>query len=102
MSLNSDQVEVVAVELKKLSADLKLSESQKQRLHNFLSDAAQRIEEYKQQNPNASVIDLVKKVTDNRTRIRQGMAFFLSPDQLAKWDGEAPQVKEFLGLKTAA
>lgn len=102
MSLNSDQLEVVAVELNRLSADLKLSKSQKQRLHNFLNDAAERLEEYKKQNPNTSAIDLVRKVTDNQTRIRQNMAFFLSPEQLAKWDGEAPQVKEFLGLKTVA
>ena len=68
-------------------------------LRNFLRPSLRL---YKQQNPNAPVIDLVQKVTDNRTRIRQSMAFFLSPEQLAKWDGEAPQVKEFLGLKTVA
>jgi len=102
MPLSTAQLEIVAGELKKFSEDLNLSELQKQRLHDFLSDAAERLEEYKRRNPNASGSGLAKIVCDNRAGIRRRMAFFLSPEQLARWDGESPKVTEFLGLKTVA
>ena len=102
MPLSAAQLDMVAGELKKFSEDLNLSDLQKQRLHDFLSDAAERFEEYKQINPNAPASEVAKLVSDNRVGIRRRMAFFLSPEQLAKWDGAAPKVTEFLGLKTVA
>jgi len=102
MPLSAAELEMVAGELKKFSEDLKLSDLQKQRLYDFLSDAAERLEDFKKRNPSASAIELAKIVSDNRTGIRRRMAFFLSPEQLAKWDGEAAKVTEFLGLKTVA
>jgi len=102
MPLSTAQLEIVTGELKKFSEDLNLSELQKQRLQDFLTDAAERLEDYKQRNPNASPGELAKLVSDNRAGIRRRMAFFLSPEQLAKWDGESSKVTEFLGLKTVA
>jgi len=102
MALNAKQIEVVEGELRKIAVDLDLTDLQKQRFHDFLSDAAERLEKYKQQNPNPSAADLVNAVANNRNAIRQRMAFFLTTDQLSKWDGEAQKAKEFLGLKTVA
>jgi len=102
MPLSAAQLEMVAGELKKFSEDLNLSDLQKQRLHDFLSDAAERLEDYKQRSPDASSSELAKLVSENRAGIRRRMAFFLSPEQLSKWDGEATKVTEFLGLKTVA
>jgi predicted HTH transcriptional regulator len=93
---------MVVVELKKFSTDLNFSDDQKQKLQTFLSEAYEKVHEYKQQNPNATREDLMKKVADNRTAIRQRLVNFLTPEQLTKWDAEVTKAKEFLGQKIAA
>jgi len=60
------------------------------------------VQEYRQQNPNATQQDLIKKVIDNRAALRQRLVNFLTPDQLKKWDSEVANAKEFLGQKLAA
>jgi hypothetical protein len=102
MPLTPEQIESVTSELKKLGADLNLSDDQKQKLQGFMSEAYQKLQEYKQQNPNATKEDLLKKVTDNRALIRQRLSGFLTPDQLTTWDTELGKAKEFLGQKLAA
>ena len=102
MILTSEQRETVAGELKKIAADLNLSDDQKQKLSNFLTEAHEKIADYKQQNPNASREDLVKKLAANRTAIRERVVNFLTPEQLNKWDAGVANAKEFLGQKMAA
>jgi predicted HTH transcriptional regulator len=102
MPLTPEQRDMVVVELKKFSTDLNLSDDQKQKLQTFLSEAYEKVHEYKQQNPNATREDLMKKVADNRTAIRQRLVNFLTPEQLTKWDAEVTKAKEFLGQKIAA
>ena len=102
MSLTSEQRDTIATELKSLVSSLNLSDDQKQRLQGFMTEASEKVQEYKQQNPNASREDLLKKVAENRTAIRQRLVNFLTPDQLSKWDAEISRAKEFLGQKLAA
>ena len=102
MALTPEQIGTVASELKRFGADLNLSEDQKQKLHNFMSEASEKIHEYKQQNPTATREDLIKKVMENRASLRQRLVNFLPPDQLTKWDSEVAKAKEFLGQKLAA
>jgi protein CpxP len=102
MSLTSEQRDTIATELKSLVSSLNLSDDQKQRLQGFMTEASEKVQEYKQQNPNASREDLLKKVAENRTAIRQRLVNFLTPDQLSKWDAEISKAKEFLGQKLAA
>lgn len=102
MPLTPEQRDMVVGELKKFSTDLNLSDDQKQKLQTFLSEAYEKVHEYKQQNPNATREDLMKKVADNRTAIRQRLVNFLTPEQLTKWDAEVTKAKEFLGQKIAA
>jgi len=102
MSLTSEQRDTIATELKSLVSSLNLSDDQKQRLQGFMTEASEKVQEYKQQNPNASREDLLKKVAENRTAIRQRLVNFLTPDQLSKWDAEVSKAKEFLGQKLAA
>jgi periplasmic protein CpxP/Spy len=102
MSLTSEQRDTIATELKSLVSSLNLSDDQKQRLQGFMTEASEKVQEYKQQNPNASSEDLLKKVAENRTAIRQRLVNFLTPDQLSKWDAEISKAKEFLGQKLAA
>lgn len=102
MPLTSEQRDMVASELKRIATGLNLSEEQKEKLRTSLSDAYEKVQEYKLQNPNASSEDLIKRVADNRASIRQRVVNFLTPEQLTKWDAEVANAKEFLGQKIAA
>jgi hypothetical protein len=102
MPLTPEQRDIVASELKGFASDLNLSDDQKHKLHDSLFEAAEKLEEYKQHNPNASKEDLVKKLADNRAAIRQRVVSFLTPEQLTKWDAAIGKAKEFLGQKIAA
>jgi len=102
MPLTQEQRDAVVSELKRIGAGLNLSEEQKQKVHNFMTEASERLQEYKQQNPNASRDDLIKKINDNRTNLRQRLENFLTPEQLTKWDAEIAKAKEFVGHKIAA
>jgi hypothetical protein len=102
MSLTNEQRDVVLSELKRFGAVLNLSDEQKQKLQEFMSEASEKVQEYRQQNPNASREDLVKKVADNRANIRQRLVNFLTPEQLTIWDAEVAKAKDFLGQKLAA
>ena len=102
MNLTQEQRDTVASELKGFATDLNLSDDQKQKLHGFLADTYEKVQEYRQQNPSASKDDVVKKITTNRTEIRERLTHFLNPEQLTKWDAAVEKVKEFLGQKIAA
>jgi len=100
--LTQQEREVVTTELKKIGADLNLSEEQKQKVQRFMTEASEKVQEYKEQNPDASREDLVRKIAENRTSIRQRLEDFLTPEQLGKWDSRVATAKEFLGHKLAA
>ena len=102
MPLTQEQRDMVASELKRFGTDLNLSEDQKQKLSGFLTEASEKVQEYKKQNPNASKDDLIKRITANRAEIRDRLKNFLNPEQLTKWDTEVAKAKEFLGQKLAA
>jgi len=102
MSLTPQQRDAVVSELKRIGSLMNLSDDQKRKLHDFMSEASEKVQEYKQQHPNASQQDLIKKIADNRTIIRQRLAGFLTPEQLNIWDTQVTKAKEFLGQKLAA
>ena len=100
MPLTPEQRDMVASELKGFAADLNLSEDQKQKLQISLSEAAEKVQEYKEDNPGASKEDLLKKLADNRAAIRQRVVTFLSAEQLTKWDAAVGKAKEFLSQRS--
>jgi hypothetical protein len=102
MPLTAEQRDAVVSELKRIGASLNLSEEQKEKLHAFMTEAQEKVQEYKQQNPSATHADLVRKLAENREAIRQRVVHFLTADQLTKWDSEVAKAKEFLGQKLAA
>jgi periplasmic protein CpxP/Spy len=102
MSLNPELRDKLTGEMKQFSASLNLSEGQKQKLQESLSNAYQKMQEYKQQNPGASKEDLVRKVAENRDSIRQRLVSFLTPEQLTKWDSEIAKAKDFLTQKVVS
>ena len=102
MLLSSEQLGAVVGELKRIGADLNLSDEQKQKLQAFMTEASEKVQEFKEQNPNASRADILRKVMDNRQALRERLVNFLTPEQLAKWDAEVARAKDFLGHKLAA
>jgi protein CpxP len=102
MSLTPEQRDAIATELKSFASSLNLSDEQKQKLQGFMTEASEKVHEYKQNNPTASREDLLKKIGENRTAIRQRLVNFLTPEQLTKWDAEVSKAREFLGQKMAA
>ena len=102
MHLTNEQRDAVVSELKRIAADLNLSDEQKQKLQAFMVEASEKVQEFRQQNPNATKEEIIKKVMDNRAALRQRVVNFLTPEQLAKWDTEIAKAKEFLGHKIAA
>ena len=102
MSLTPELRDAVLNELKRIGGQLNLSDDQKERLHAFMTEASEKVQQYKQQNPSASPADVIKKVSENRAAIRQRIVSFLTPDQLSKWDAEVGKAREFLGQKLAA
>ena len=102
MHLTNEQRDAVVSELKRIAADLNLSDEQKQKLQAFMVEASEKVQEFRQQNPNATKEEIIKKVMDNRAALRQRVVNFLTPEQLTKWDTEIAKAKEFLGHKIAA
>ena len=77
MPLTGEQRDAVVSELKRIGASLNLSDDQKQKLQAFMTEASEKVQEYRQQNPNATQQDLIKKVIDNRAALRQRLVNFL-------------------------
>ncbi|HTT22076.1 MAG TPA: hypothetical protein VMG82_24310 [Candidatus Sulfotelmatobacter sp.] len=102
MPLTTEMRDAIANELKSFGASLNLSDDQKQKLQGFMTEASEKLQEYRQQNPNASKEDLLKRIADSRTALCQRLVNFLTPEQLTKWDAEVAKAKEFLGQKLAA
>ena len=100
--ISPEEREQIAEELKRFATSLNLSDDQKQKVQGFLTGAREKVQAYKQANPNASPQDLLKEVAANRSAIRERLVNLLSPDQLTKWDAEVAKAKEFLGQKMAA
>jgi hypothetical protein len=102
MNLTPEERDQVAAELKRFGADLKLTDDQRAKLQEFLTEARAKVADYLKSNPNAKKSDIISHVAANRDQIRQRLVNFLSPEQLRKWDAEVAKAKEFLGQKLAA
>ena len=102
MQLSPEGREQVANELKRFAGDLNLTDEQKDKVQNFLSQSYESLQEYKKQNPNASKEDVIRKISDNRAEVRQKLVNFLSPEQLKKWDAEVAKVKDVIGQRAAS
>src|SRR3954463_3813730 len=100
--MRTETIEVVETELKRFAADLNLSDAQKTQLKSALENAHEKIEEVREKNPNASRADVVTKLRENRTAIRERVVKFLNPEQLTKWDAGGTKAKTFRGAQGPA
>jgi hypothetical protein len=102
VNLTHEEREQVAAELKRFGADLQLSDDQKAKLQEFLTEARAKVADYLKANPNAKRADVIKEVAAHRDQLRQRLVNFLNPEQLTKWDAEVAKAREFLGQQMAA
>ena len=89
--------EAVATELKRFAQELKLTDSQKEQLGIHLAEIHAKVQDLLRQNPNITKSALVDRVRSLRTSMREQVVKFLTPEQLAQWDGYVARAKEFLG-----
>jgi predicted HTH transcriptional regulator len=102
MALTSEQLAEVAAELKQIATELNLSDEQKEKVKTALTNAREKILEYKQQNPGVTKEQIIAKIAANRSAIRERVVAFLTPDQLAKWDAAIAKLKDETGWKSAS
>ena len=99
--MTPDELNNIAVELKRLGAELNLSDNQKEQLRTFLTEKYEKLQEYKKQNLNLSKEDIAQYIAKNRTAGREKIEKFLTTEQLAKWDAEVAKAKDFLSQRAA-
>lgn len=100
-NMTPEEVSNIAAELKRLGAELNLSDSQKDQLKGFLTEKYEQLQEYRKQNPNVSKEDIAKYIAKNREAGRQKLEKFLTPEQLKTWDAEVAKAKDFLSQRAA-
>ena len=100
--MTPDELNNIAVELKRLGAELNLSDEQKGNLKTFLTEKYEKLQEYRKQNPNVSREDVMQYVAKHRSEGREKIEKFLTPEQLTKWDAEVAKAKDFLSARAAS
>src|SRR5215469_8733535 len=100
--MTPDELNTIAVELKRLVKELNLSDSQREQLRTFLTEKYEQLQEYKKQNPNISREDIAQYIAKNRAAGREKIEKFLTPEQLKIWDGEVAKAKDFLSQRAAS
>lgn len=99
--MTPDELNNIAVELKRLGTELNLSDNQKEQLRTFLTEKYEKLQEYKKQNPNLSKEDVIQYIAKNRAAGREKIEKFLTAEQLTKWDAEVAKAKDFLSQRAA-
>jgi hypothetical protein len=99
--MTPEDLRTIATELKRFGTELNLSREQKGQLKTFLTEKYQKMQEFRQLNPNASKDDLTRNLATIRSAGREKLEKFLTPDQLKKWDAEMAKAKDFLGQRAA-
>ena len=102
MALTSEQMAEVVAELKQIGSELNLSDGQKEQLKTALTQAREKLQQYKQENPNATKEQLLSKIAANRSAIRERVVAFLTPEQLGKWDTAVAKINDSMDRKAAS
>jgi len=95
--MKPEAAKIVETELKQFATDLKLSDAQKTQLKTVLENAREKMDEIREKNPDISKSEVIAKLGEVRSSIRERVVKFFTPDQLAKWDSEVAKAKTFLG-----
>src|SRR5262245_66495588 len=96
--MKPEAAKTVETELKRIVADLNLSDAQKAQLKTGLENAQERLEEIREKHPDVTRADVIAKIIEQRDSLRQRVVKFLTPEQLTKWDAEVAKARTFLGI----
>jgi periplasmic protein CpxP/Spy len=99
--MKPEQAQIVETELKRFAADLNLSDAQKTQLKSVLEKARERLDEIREKHPDVTRADVIAKLGEVRSSLRERVVKFLTPEQLTKWDAEVSKAKAFLGHSLA-
>jgi protein CpxP len=102
MTLNAAQIEEVAVELKRFATELNLSDAQKGQLQSAMTQAREKVEQYRQEHPGVTKEQIAQQISANQTSIRERVVAFLTPEQLKKWDASVANLRDSMGQKSAS
>jgi periplasmic protein CpxP/Spy len=102
IQITPDELNNIAVELKRLGSELNLTDQQKEGLKTFLTEKYEKLQEYRKENPNISKEDVAQYIAKNRSAGREKLEKFLTPEQLTKWDAEIAKAKDFLSTRAAS
>jgi periplasmic protein CpxP/Spy len=100
--MKPEQAKIVETELKRFAADLNLSDPQKTQLKSVLERGRERLDEIREKNPDITRADVIGKLGEVRSSLREHVVKFLTPEQLTKWDAEVTKAKAFLGYNVKA
>jgi hypothetical protein len=100
--MTPDELNNIAVELKRLGSELNLTDQQKDGLKTFLIEKYEKLQEYRKENPNISKEDVAQYIAKNRNTGREKLEKFLTAEQLTKWDAEIAKAKDFLSTRAAS
>lgn len=95
--MKPEVAKIVESELKQFASELNLSETQKTQLKTALENARQKMDEIREKHPDVSKADVIAKLGEVRSSIRERVVKFLTPEQLVKWDAKVAKAKTFLG-----
>lgn len=102
IQMTPDELNNIAIELKRLGSELNLTDQQKEGLKTFLTEKYEKLQEYRKENPNISKEDVAQYIAKNRSAGREKLEKFLTPEQLTKWDAEIAKAKDFLSTRAAS
>ena len=102
MGLNASQIEEVVVELKRIAAELNLSEPQKEQLKTAMTQAREKVEQYREQHPGVTKEQIAEQIAANRASIRERVVAFLTPAQLKQWDASVAKLRDSVQKKSAS
>jgi phage shock protein A len=95
--MKPEVAKIVESELKQFATELNLSDTQKSQLKTALENARQKMDEIREKHPDVSKADVIAKLGEVRSSMRERVVKFLTPEQLVKWDAKIATAKTFLG-----
>jgi hypothetical protein len=95
--MKPEVAKIVESELKQFASELNLSDAQKTQLKTALENARQKMDEIREKHPDVSKPDVIAKLGEVRSSMRERVVKFFTPEQLAKWDAKMAKAKTFLG-----
>jgi len=100
-SVALDELNDIAVEVKRLGTELNLSDTQQELLRTSLTDTYDKLQEFRKRDPNLSKEDVVKTLLQNRNEGWEEIEKVLTLVQLKIWDAEVAKANEFLSQQAA-